>query len=64
MQWILDSQSALLSGFMGSLIGAGVIGWWVKQRMLLSNQLLKQQRKCTLNHLESIDHKGSKTQVN
>ena len=47
MQWILDSQSALLSGIMGSLIGAGVIGWWVKQRMLLSNQLLKQQLEST-----------------
>lgn len=43
MQWILENQSLIVSALSGAVISGLGVGWWVKQKMQFSHQLMEQQ---------------------
>lgn len=43
MQWILDNLTLVMVVIGCTLLSGVAVGWWVKQKMTLGHQLLKQQ---------------------
>jgi len=43
MQWIIENQTLLFSAIGSATVSGLAVGWWVKQKMRLDNQLLEQQ---------------------
>lgn len=43
MQWILENQGLIVSALSGAVISGLGVGWWVKQKMQFSHQLMEQQ---------------------
>ena len=43
MQWILDNLTLVMVVIGCALLSGVAVGWWVKQKMTLGHQLLKQQ---------------------
>ena len=43
MQWILENQSLIISALSGAVVSGLGVGWWIKQKMLFSHQLMEQQ---------------------
>lgn len=43
MQWILENQGLIVSAFSGAVFSGLGVGWWIKQKMQFSHQLMEQR---------------------
>ncbi|UUM30566.1 DNA recombination protein RmuC [Vibrio japonicus] len=43
MQWILENQGLIVSALSGAVLSGLGVGWWIKQKMQFSHQLMEQQ---------------------
>ncbi len=43
MQWILENQGLIVSGLSGAVFSGLGVGWWIKQKMQFSHQLMEQR---------------------
>jgi len=43
MQWVIQNQQILIAAVAGLAVGGVCVGWWIKQKMQLSSELLAQQ---------------------